>query len=68
VKQFSAEAIETQIQLSAEGICGICNRETETTSTRLLDEVHHLHPNLQFCGEPRNAILSISEDILIQNL
>lgn len=40
------------------------SRATETTSTRLLDDVRHLHPNLQFCGEPRNAILSISDDLL----
>lgn len=36
----------------------------KTTSTRLLDEVRHLHPNLKFCGEPRNAILSVSNDLL----
>ena len=40
------------------------NRETETTSTRLFDEIRHLHPNLNFCGEPRNAILSVSDGLL----
>lgn len=38
--------------------------QPQTTATRLLDEVRHLHPNLQFCGEPRNAILSVSDDLL----
>ena len=29
-----------------------------------MDDVRHLHPNLKFCGEPRNAILSVSDGLL----
>ena len=35
-----------------------------TTSTGLLAEICHLHPNLKFCGEPTNAILSLPDDLL----
>ena len=38
--------------------------ETEATPGRLLDEVRHLHPGLKFCGEPKNAILNVSDDLL----
>lgn len=33
-------------------------------STSLPDQVRDLHPNLKFCGEPKNAILSVSDDLL----
>ena len=35
-----------------------------TTSARLLAETHHLHPGLSFCGEPKNAILKVSDGLL----
>lgn len=35
-----------------------------TTSARLLTGIRHLHPKLSFCGEPRNAILSVFEGLL----
>ncbi len=38
--------------------------ETETTSTRLLNEMGQLHSDLTFCGKPRNAILTLSDDLL----
>ncbi|KKL73528.1 hypothetical protein LCGC14_2073980 [marine sediment metagenome] len=31
---------------------------------RSLHEIYQLYPNLKFCGEPRNAILGISDDLL----
>ena len=37
---------------------------TETATTQLLTKIRHLHPNLQFCGKPRNAILTVSDDLL----
>lgn len=33
-------------------------------STSLLDQVRDLNPNLKFCGEPKNAILSVSDDLI----
>lgn len=39
--------------------------ETEIISTRLLDNVHRIYPNLRFCGKPRDAILGVSDDLLI---
>ena len=38
--------------------------EPSTATINLLDKVRHIHPNLQFCGEPRNAILNISDELL----
>ncbi len=34
------------------------------TSTRLLTEIHYLHPNLKFCGEPKDAILQVPDALL----
>jgi len=31
---------------------------------RRLDEIYRLYPSFKFCGGPRNAILSVSEDLL----
>ncbi|MDZ7695741.1 MAG: nucleotidyltransferase family protein [Deltaproteobacteria bacterium] len=38
--------------------------ESKIAAADLLDNIRGLHPNLQFCGEPRNAILRISDDLL----
>ena len=35
-----------------------------TTSAGLLAEIRHLHPELKFCGEPKNAILKVSDALL----
>ena len=35
-----------------------------TTSAVLLAEIRHLHPELKFCGEPKNAILKVSDALL----
>ncbi|MCP4575687.1 MAG: nucleotidyltransferase family protein [Deltaproteobacteria bacterium] len=43
---------------------GESSQKTETISTRLLEDVRHLHPKLQFCGEPKNAILNVSDALL----
>lgn len=43
---------------------GESGKKAETTSTHLLEDVRHIHHNLQFCGEPRNAILSVSDTLL----
>jgi len=36
----------------------------QVKSTHPLNNTLHLLPNLKFCGEPRNAILGISDDLL----
>lgn len=35
-----------------------------TTSARLLAEIRHLHPELSFCGEPKNAILKVPDGLV----
>ena len=35
-----------------------------TASANLLTKIHDLHPKLSFCGEPKNAILEIPDDLL----
>lgn len=39
-------------------------QETHSIPPSLLDDAQHLHPNLRFCGDPTNAILSFSDDLL----
>ena len=38
--------------------------EPQSAATSLLNDIRHLHPNLQFCGDPPNAILSVSNPLL----